>query len=266
MLSNVHYAVNWCCLFGLAKLAPGWVPTLEDSSRRTPLWRDANFVAMAVLLGTVTPLNNMSLQLNPIGFYQVAKLAVTPGVVVLERLLDGKTPSRGRAACLVAVCFFVVKMHGARDAAGDPVSAAGLAAVGLWVPLAAGYKVQFGRLRRHLGNCSTMGLMYALFPYAIAVQLLLSPLVDPPGVTSYAWTPRSLALVLASGLGAFLVNYSGFLVIGHLGGIAHVLLGQAKSAGTMLAAAVVFGTSYAAAELLCAAGAMASICAYAALS
>ena len=58
--------------------------------------------------------------------------------------------------------------------------------------------------------------MYALFPYAIGVQFALTPFVDPPGALQYAWTARSLALVLASGLGAFLVNYSGFLVVGHL--------------------------------------------------
>jgi len=108
--------------------------------------------------------------------------------------------------------------------------------------------------------------MYALFPYAIGVQFALTPFVDPPGVLQYAWTARSLALVLASGLGAFLVNYSGFLVVGHLGALAHVLLGQAKAAATLLAAAVIFAASYSPAEVLCAAGAMASICAYAALT
>lgn len=45
--------------------------------------------------------------------------------------------------------------------------------------------------------------------------------------------------------------------------MSHVLLGQAKSATTLLCAALIFGTSYTARELVCASGAMASIVAYA---
>ena len=148
-------------------------------------------------------------------------------------------------------------------AGGAPHSAAGLICVAIWVPLAAAYKVQFGRLRRKLGKCSTLALMHALFPYALLVQTILSPLVDPPGLFEYSWTATSVFAVAASGLGAFLVNYSGFLVVGHLGAISHVLLGQAKSAMTLLVAALLFGTSYTARELVCASGAMASIVAYA---
>ena len=193
------------------------------------------------------------------------------------------------------------------------------------VPLAAGYKVQFGRLRRKLGNAPTLALMHALFPYgrgadipqrrvaatpwlrrgysaesgrddaagasmifrgdgsrrhhgrdvgtrtdrrrryALVVQTLLSPLVDPPGLLEYEWTPSAAVAVAASGIGAFFVNFSGFLVVGHLGAIAHVLLGQAKSAMTLLVAAVVFGTSYSVSEIVCATGAMSAIVMYSVL-
>lgn len=118
-------------------------------------------------------------------------------------------------------------------------------------------------LRRKLGKCSTLALMHALFPYALVVQTALSPFVDPPGLFDYEWTTSAVFSVAASGLGAFLVNYSGFLVVGHLGAMNYVLLGQAKSATTLLVAALLFGTSYTARELVCASSAMASIVAYA---
>ena len=258
-LSNVHYVTSWGCLAFLKRLAPALVPTLDVGR---PLHTDRDFLAMCLLIGSVTPLNNMSLQLNPIAWYQTAKLAVTPVVVAIEYGLDGVVPSAARAACLALVCLFVVKMR-EPAAGGAPQSAAGLICVAIWVPLAAAYKVQFGRLRRKLGKCSTLALMHALFPYALLVQTILSPLVDPPGLFEYSWTATSVFAVAASGLGAFLVNYSGFLVVGHLGAISHVLLGQAKSAMTLLVAALLFGTSYTARELVCASGAMASIVAYA---
>mmetsp|Transcript_4632 Transcript_4632/g.18863 ORF Transcript_4632/g.18863 Transcript_4632/m.18863 type:complete len:165 (+) Transcript_4632:798-1292(+) len=160
-------------------------------------------------------------------------------------------------------------MSGARGAARSAPRSAGDRAKGLlsiaaWIPLAAGYKVEFGRVRRLFGNCGTLTLMHHLFPYALAVQLLLVPLVDPPGLWTYRWTPTRVAAILASGVAAFLVNYSGFLVVGHpgLGALAHQLLGQFKAAGTVVIAAVVFAERYSVQELLAAAGAMLGIFAY----
>jgi len=260
-LSNLHYAVSWACLAALKRVWPAAVPALD----RKDLSRDRDFLAMALLIGSVTPLNNMSLQLNPLPFYQTAKLSVTPVVVVVEYVLDRKVPSSARALSLALVCLFVIRMRPAPRGDATDAGAAGLLCVAIWVPLAAGYKVQFGRLRRKLGNAPTLALMHALFPYALVVQTLLSPLVDPPGLLEYEWTPSAAVAVAASGIGAFFVNFSGFLVVGHLGAIAHVLLGQAKSAMTLLVAAVVFGTSYSVSEIVCATGAMSAIVMYSVL-
>ena len=67
--------------------------------------RDPNFIAITVVVGIVTPLNNTSLKLNSIGFYQIFKLLVTPCVVLLEYILDRKTLSRNRTILLVIVCL-----------------------------------------------------------------------------------------------------------------------------------------------------------------
>ena len=107
-LSNVHYVTSWGCLALLKRLIPALVPTLDVGR---PLHTDRDFLAMCLLIGSVTPLNNMSLQLNPIAWYQTAKLAVTPVVVAIEYGLDGVVPSAARAACLALVCLFVVKMR-----------------------------------------------------------------------------------------------------------------------------------------------------------
>merc|ERR1719356_1978228 len=94
----------------------------------------------------------------------------------------------------------------------------------LWVPIAAGYKVQWGRMQQQYG-CSTPALMRTTLPYAMIVQTIISPLVDPPGLWKYQWTPMAVFWIGLSGIAAFLVNLSGFLVMGHVGALAHVLLG-----------------------------------------
>jgi len=54
-LSNVHYVTSWGCLALLKRLSPALVPTLDGR----PLHTDRDFLAMCVLVGSVTPLNNM---------------------------------------------------------------------------------------------------------------------------------------------------------------------------------------------------------------
>ena len=88
---------------------------------------------MALLIGSVTPLNNMSLQLNPLPFYQTAKLSVTPVVVVVEYVLDRKVPSSARALSLALVCLFVIRMRPAPRGDATDAGAAGLLCVAIWV-------------------------------------------------------------------------------------------------------------------------------------
>jgi solute carrier family 35 protein E3 len=173
--------------------------------------RDPNFIAITVVVGIVTPLNNTSLKLNSIGFYQIFKLLVTPCVVLLEYILDRKTLSRNRTILLVIVCLCVmISSVGALT-----YSHYGTLCALIWVPLAALYKVQWGRVR-NMYNCSTLALMRAVLPYAICVQAAISPLVDPPGILDFEWTNEALFWIGLSGFVAFLVNFSGFLVMGNI--------------------------------------------------
>jgi len=173
--------------------------------------RDINVIVIVVVVGIVTPLNNTSLKLNSIGFYQIFKLLVTPCVVLLEYILDKKMLSSNRAACLLAVCILVLVSSGADVA----FSTHGTVCASLWVPFAAAYKVQWGRVRRSY-NCSTLALMRAVLPLAICVQAAISPLIDPPGLREFQWTGEALFWIGLSGISAFLVNFSGFLVMGNI--------------------------------------------------
>eukprot|EP00543_Licmophora_paradoxa_P000574 CAMPEP_0202448524 /NCGR_PEP_ID=MMETSP1360-20130828/7343_1 /ASSEMBLY_ACC=CAM_ASM_000848 /TAXON_ID=515479 /ORGANISM="Licmophora paradoxa, Strain CCMP2313" /LENGTH=274 /DNA_ID=CAMNT_0049066149 /DNA_START=216 /DNA_END=1040 /DNA_ORIENTATION=+ len=225
---------------------------------KTPSITERNFAAIVLVVGLVTPLNNTSLKLNGMGFYQIFKLLVTPLVVALEYMLDGKTLTIPRGTCLMVVCIFVW----ITSRADYEFSLRGTICATIWVPLAALYKVHWGRVRNFYQNCSTLALMYVVLPYAILVQALISPLVDPPGLLQYRWTTEATLLIFCSGLAAFLVNFSGFLVMGNIGALAHVLLGQLKTSVIMVGAYFLFGSRYSAMQIAGASGAVAAIVAY----
>lgn len=202
-LCNIHFLVT---LLGVELLFRA-----KMFQKVTISLRDMNFIVIVLVVGVVTPLNNTSLKLNSIGFYQIFKLLVTPCVVLLEYILDKKRLSRNRAACLVVVCIFVLISSRADMA----FSTYGTVCASLWVPFAAAYKVQWGRVRRKY-NCSTLALMRATLPFAICVQAAISPLVDPPGLLEFQWTREAFFWIGLSGVSAFLVNFSGFLVMGNI--------------------------------------------------
>jgi len=248
-LCNIHYFVT---LLGVELLCRA-----KDIQKVNIKLRDKDFIIIVLVVGVVTPLNNTSLQLNSIGFYQIFKLLVTPCVVLLEYILDKKMLSTNRAICLGAVCVFVLVSSKA-DLAFSPY---GTLCASLWVPFAAAYKVQWGRVRRFY-NCSTLGLMRAVLPYAICVQAAISPIVDPAGLFEFKWTSEAIFWIGLSGIAAFLVNFSGFLVMGNISALAHVLLGQLKTALIMVGATVMFGSTYSGNQLLGAAGAIVAIVCY----
>jgi len=212
---------------------------------------------MVIVVGLVTPLNNTSLKLNSVGFYQIVKLLVTPLVVTFDYILDGKILSIERKICLIFVCMFVLIC----SKADLSFSLNGTICAGLWVPLAALYKVQWGRVKK-LYSCSTLALMHVVLPYATLVQTILMPAVDPPGLLSFEWTVKAFCWVGLSGVSAFMVNFSGFLVMGNVGALAHVLVGQFKTSLIMILAVFVFGSRYTLVQILGAIGAIVSIIFY----
>ena len=50
---------------------------------------------------------NLSLQINPVGFYQLSKIMITPAVVCLELLVSNKFPTKSEQAAIVTLCIGV---------------------------------------------------------------------------------------------------------------------------------------------------------------
>ena len=80
--------------------------------------------------------------------------------------------------------------------------------------------------------------MMKVLPFSILFMLAMMFLpIDPPGILSYPFNSVSVGLLCLSGVGAFCVNFSGFLVLGACQPLTHVVLGQVKSASLILGAA-----------------------------
>ena len=125
------------------------------------------------------------------------------------------------------------------------------------VPIAAAYKVLWSRVAKGEAGGEpwhTLALMRAVLPWSTLVIGAMVPLVDPPGLLQceparrgdeqgrrgaalsllgplpcrYEWTVERAALLGASSVGAFLVNWSGFLVMGACSALTHTILGQPR--------------------------------------
>ena len=158
-LSNIHFLCTYAGVEAM-RVFGGFSPITPP-----PSLRDPNYLAICVVVGLVTPLNNTSLKLNSIGVYQIVKLMVTPVVVALEFGLDGKLLSYSRTAWLSGVCACVL----VSSRADLELSLPGAIAASVWVPLAALYKVQWGRVRKQRG-CSTLSLMHAVLPRVCVIR------------------------------------------------------------------------------------------------
>ena len=83
-----------------------------------------------------------------------------------------------------------------------------------------------------------------MLPLSTLFMACLVPLVDPPGLTSYEYTPRACAVLALSGGAAFFVNWSGFLVLGACSALTHTVLGQLKSVAVILGGWLLFAQYY----------------------
>ena len=86
--------------------------------------------------------------------------------------------------------------------------------------------------------------MRRVLPLSTVALLAMSPMVDPPGLAQFAWTPRSTGLIGLSCLAAFFVNWSGFLVIGACSALTHQVLGQLKASVVVLGGWLLFDQAY----------------------
>lgn len=155
-------------------------------------------------------LNNLSLALNGVGFYQLAKIMTTPTVVLLNFLIFRKTVTLAICVALFAVCFGVVLTN---SNAKDSNILGVLIAVGAFTVTAL-YQIWIGKKLQDFKVSSSQLLMNQA-PLSIVLLAFVVPFFDT--ITDLRTVPTNVLMnLLLSGVVASLLNLSQFMIIGRM--------------------------------------------------
>ncbi|KIZ07727.1 Solute carrier family 35 member E3 [Monoraphidium neglectum] len=210
----------------------------------------AAFVAYIVL-------GNLSLNVNPVSFYQVMKIAVAPTVMALELAVYGKLPTPRVVLAVMLVCLGV-----AAATITDTEMASNLKglAIGASATLVtAMYQIWAGTKQREL-KASSMQLLHQYTPQATLLLGMLIPLMEPVGLArahttaaaaagsfgdgtllGYHYTPAAVAAILLSAVLGLLVSLSTFLVIGATSSLTYNVVGHVKTVLILTGGCLMFG-------------------------
>ena len=201
-------------------------------------------------------LNNLSLKLNTVGFYQISKICIMPTLIAIEIALFGKYPSQKTLMAVVLVCLGV---------ALATVTDQGLTTnfIGLLVGVAAilvtaMYQVWAGSKQKEL-QTGSMQLLHQYTPLAALMLAVLVPILEPVGLFENAPNPHTLlgftysfssimAIAVSSILG-LLVSLSTFLVIGATSSLTYNIVGHLKTVTILTGGCLIFGDTMSVSKL-----------------
>ena len=173
--------------------------------------------------------NNLSLQFNSIGFYQLMKVLTTPVIVVLQLILYGIKEDRRLLAALVPVVVGVA-LATVSDVTFNLVGAT-WAVAGI---LSTSFYQLFVKSKQDSLGANSWQLLKYQAPQAALIVAFLTPVTDnvfgPDGLLEYLENPSfgSMFALLVSCLLAFCVNLSIYLVVGRTNPIVYNVLGHFK--------------------------------------
>lgn len=165
-------------------------------------------------------LNNLSLQLNPLGFYQIAKIATTPTVVLLGYMLTGVTVSRTVFGALVAICAgAALTCHGSTR-----TTALGAAVAVVAFVTTAVYQIWIGKQQADTGYSGVqvlfnqsylaLGMLTVLVPFLESRQLNEASGGGNRGGATAPLNAKVWIAIALSGAMAMVVNLTQFMIIG----------------------------------------------------
>jgi solute carrier family 35, member E3 len=197
-------------------------------------------------------LNNLNLNLNTVGFYQITKIAVAPAVLAAEAVFLGKKATPRVTASIAVVCLGV-----GLATVTDPQLGAGfgglLVGAGA-VAATAAYQIWAGTKQKELG-AGSMQLLDQYAPLAAGMLAILVPLMEPVGLNAGSLSPEQraqtllgfhyslgavVAILVSAALG-LLVSLSTFLVIGATSSLTYNVVGHVKTVIILAGGCLFFG-------------------------
>ncbi|KMS95696.1 hypothetical protein BVRB_005860 [Beta vulgaris subsp. vulgaris] len=231
LLTFIHYVVSWFLMAILKALSMLPAPPAKAS-------RFSSLFALGVVMSLSTGLANVSLKYNSVGFYQMAKIAVTPSIVVAEFILLRKLVSFQKVVALTIVSVGVavatvtdVQFH----LFGACIALA-------WIVPSAVNKIMWSNMQQR-ENWTALALMWKTTPITVFFLVAMMPWLDPPGVLSFNWNLSNTSAIFMSALLGFLLQWSGALALGATSAITHVVLGQFKTCVILIGGYLLFGSN-----------------------
>eukprot|EP00184_Porphyridium_aerugineum_P006733 CAMPEP_0184700750 /NCGR_PEP_ID=MMETSP0313-20130426/15842_1 /TAXON_ID=2792 /ORGANISM="Porphyridium aerugineum, Strain SAG 1380-2" /LENGTH=332 /DNA_ID=CAMNT_0027160559 /DNA_START=74 /DNA_END=1072 /DNA_ORIENTATION=- len=175
-------------------------------------------------------LTNLSLQYNSIGFYQIMKVMTTPTVVIIEALFYHKYLEFNLKLSLVPICIGVI-LTASTDYRLNMIGTIYAISAVLVTSL---YQIWSGTLQSSL-ECDALQLQYYTAPMSAVLLIPFLPVFDnysfdsPKSIWNFDYSTYNVMCILFTGLIAFLVNISIFLIIGKSSPLTYNILGHAKT-------------------------------------
>ncbi|KAK6934635.1 Sugar phosphate transporter domain [Dillenia turbinata] len=230
-LTLIHYLFAWI-LLGIIKvfsLLPASPPT-----KTTPF---SSLFTLGAVMAFSSGLANASLKHNSVGFYQMAKISVTPTIVLAEFIWCKKTISFEKVIALAVVSIGVA----VATVTDLEFNFFGACIAIAWIIPSATNKILWSNMQqRH--NWTALALMWKTTPTTIFFLLALMPCLDPPGVLSFKWDVNNTSAIFISAALGFLLQLSGALALGATSAVSHVVLGQFKTCVILLVGYLIFGS------------------------
>ncbi|XP_058742825.1 nucleotide-sugar uncharacterized transporter 2 [Vicia villosa] len=228
-LTFVHYVTAWVLLAIFKTIS---VLPVSPPSKSTPF---SSIFALGAVMAFASGLANTSLKYNSVGFYQMAKIAVTPTIVLAEFIFFKKTISFKKVLALAAVSAGVA----VATVSDLEFNLFGAIVAVIWIIPSAINKILWSTLQQQ-GNWTALALMWKTTPITVFFLGALMPWIDPPGVLSFKWDVNSSSAIMISALLGFLLQWSGALALGATSATTHVVLGQFKTCVILLGGYLLF--------------------------
>lgn len=181
--------------------------------------------------------NNLSLEHNLVGVYQLWKVMTTPMIPVLQLVFYKVKFSRKELLALVPVCVGVITATSSdlqSNFLGTIFALLGLMSTSL-------YQIWVKTEQKDL-NLSAWQLLYLQAPTSCAILVCLTPLLeDVQGMLSKEYPTKTLLALAGTAVLAFLVNLSIFFVIRYSSPLSYNVLGHTKLVVILLSGFFLFG-------------------------
>ncbi|XP_068652116.1 nucleotide-sugar uncharacterized transporter 2-like [Aristolochia californica] len=231
-LTFIHYIVSWflMAILNILALLPASPP-----SKSTPF---SSLFALGIVMSLSNGLANVSLKYNSVGFYQMAKIAVTPTIVLSEFVLFRKKVTFQKVLALTVVSIGIA----VATVTDLQFHLFGACIALAWIIPSATNKILWSNLQQQ-ENWAALALMWKTTPITVLFLVTLMPWLDPPGVLSFKWTYSNTSAILMSAILGFLLQWSGALALGATSATTHVILGQFKTCVILLGGYLFFGSN-----------------------